>query len=849
MLKINNITTENLTEGCITDNPQPRFSFKLQSDRPETFLKSASISVNGWEIETTRQISIPYSGETLKPFTSYKVKVEAIDNHGEKAEAETIFQTGKLEQEWQANWISDLSFKFTEKKTTPKPLTFRKEVVIKGKVRKAWIASTALGIYDLYWNGKKIGLDYFMPGFTDYKNQLQYQVYDVSDHITNSGFLEVVVAGGWAVGAFTYKRKNRIYADRQALLTEIYIEYDDGRIDIIGTDETWEVTADGRYRMAEFYNGETYDASFDSRKIKWKKAGFEKIKINPNIIAHYGAPVRAHENLTPISCKRSSEGTLIYDFGQNFAGVIHAVIRGTKGQKITFRHSEVLQYGKLHTELLRSANAEAVYICAEGEQTYSPRLTYMGFRYVEVKGIEETNIQLTALALYSNLEQNGEFNCSDSRLNQLQNNIVWGAKSNFMDIPTDCPQRDERMGWTGDIALFSNTACYNFNMSRFLEKWLMDVKSEQRRGGAIPETIPHIPMFGKIESMFPVAIAYWGDSCILVPWAEYMARGDIDILRNMYPVMKKYLKACKFWAELLSVGKQKRIWKASFQYGDWCAPDGEYKDWIKKGKWTATACLMNSNKIVAKVADILKEDRDKEYYTKLSDETAEAYLDVFTDGHGKLHEEFQTGYVLPIYYGIFQGKEKKLAVENLVQLVRANNYCIGTGFPGTPYILFALADNGHEEVAFRMLLNEQCPSWLYQVKSGATTIWERWDGINEDGEIKEGDMISFNHYASGAVGDFLYRRILGIEPLEAGYKKFQIKPLLGGELTWASGEVDTPYGKIYTRWEIQGQNITVNVKVPVGTTCELYLPNNSQKMIGSGIYSFAVNTNISCVEK
>ena len=464
----------------------------------------------------------------------------------------------------------------------------------------------------------------------------------------------------------------------------------------------------------------------------------------------------------------------------------------------------------------------------------------MGFRYVEVTGIEENAIQLTGLVLYSDMEKNGDFKCSDPRLNQLQSNIVWGAKSNFMDIPTDCPQRDERMGWTGDIAVFSNTACYNFNMSRFLDKWLMDVKSEQRRGGAIPETIPHIPMFGKLESMFPVAIAYWGDSCILVPWAEYMARGDIEVLRSMYPVMKKYLKACKFWAEFLSVGKQRRIWKASFHYGDWCAPEGEYKDWIKRGKWTATACLMNSSKIVSQVAEILNQKDERDYYQKLSEETAAAYLDVFTDRNGKLHEEFQTAYVLPIYYGIFQGSEKKSAVDNLVKLVRENNYSIGTGFPGTPYILFALADNGHAEDAFKMLLNEACPSWLYEVQAGATTIWERWDGIDEEGMVKEGDMISFNHYASGAVGDFLYRRVVGIEPLEAGYQKFQVKPLVGGNLSWASGEVSTPYGLIFANWELEDQKFRIDLIVPVGTTCELALPDHSLKTIGSGRYSFQV---------
>lgn len=838
MLKITKLTTENLISECVTDNMHPRFSFTLASDRKEVFLDKAIISVNDWSTETSEQVSIPYEGEELKPFTQYLVTVVAIDNYGDTAEASMTFETGRLKEEWKAKWITDISYNFKEKRISPKTMTFRKKLSVNKKIQSAKIYSTAIGIYELMLNGEKVGADYFMPGFTSYKHQLQYQTYDITDMMKeNENTLVAVVGGGWAVGAFSFKRINQITAKRQAFLGEVRIIYEDGTQEIIGTDESWQVTENGNYQMTEFYNGEFYDASIDLEETDWVQAGIESVKIHPKIIAQYGAPVRAHEVMTACSIKRTKSGSIIYDFGQNFAGVIHAKINGKKGQVVVFHHAEILVDGELFTKPLRTASATATYICMDGKQIYSPRMTYMGFRYVSVTGIEEKDIELTALALYSDIEQTGTFECSNEMINQLQRNICWSAKSNFVDIPTDCPQRDERMGWTGDIALFSRTAYYNFNMSRFIEKWLLDVKSEQRSGGGIAGTVPHVVIPMHIESMFPMAVDHWGDACILVPWADYMARGDKETLRCMYPVMKKYLKACKFWAESFSFGKNRRIWKLLFHYGDWCAPDTEYKGWKKRGQWTATACLANSSRLVAKIAEILGEAEDKNYYTKLYEETAKAYIDVFTDGKGKLKNEFQTAYVLPLYYEIFQKEDKQRAAENLVKLVRNNDYHIGTGFPGTPYILFALADNGYEDDAFKMLLEDSCPSWLYEVKAGATTIWERWDALDENGDCKKNDMVSFNHYASGAVGDFLYRRIAGIEATAGGYKKFQIAPLIGGDISFAKGCVETPYGMIVSEWEYKNNKFHIKVQVPVGTICTLKLPDGEIKVLGSGTYT------------
>ena len=842
MIQIKRFACENQITGCVTDERNPRFSFYVEEDTPGTGLKAAELSVNGWTTKIESQLSEHYRGPELAPFTQYTAQLTVTDDHGCSDQTSLVFETGRLNTPWQAKWISDPTYKFTDKAVSPVPMTFRKVIRTGKPVSKARIYATAMGIYELELNGQKVGNRYFAPGFTSYKHNLQYQTYDVTDLLRGEDELRVIVAGGWAVGSFVFTRKNRVYADRQALLLELRITYADGTEAVIGTDETWSVTEDGPFKMADIYDGETYDATCGWDTARWRSAAAEALRLSPKIMADYGAPVVAHERLEPISCTEH-EGKLIYDFGQNFAGVVHLTINGKRGQMVTVKHAELLNPdGSLNVKFLRTAKAAATYTCVDGIQTYSPRLTYMGFRYISVEGIPRDNIEVSALALYSDVEQTGDFECSDPMLNRLQQNILWSSKSNFVDIPTDCPQRDERMGWTGDIAVFSPVACYNFNMSRFLNKWMLDLQAEQLPSGGVPNTIP-LHGFGFPATMPVMAVAWWDDACILVPWNEYRARGDVEILRKYYPGMKKYIKACCFWAGLLSTGKNKYIWDVPGMlcFGDWVAPDvPQMSQWQARGKWTGTASLRNCSNLVAKIAEILGEEADAAYYADLSAKVADAYCSVLTDGNGKLLEEFQTAYVLPLHLDMFPNAQVKAkAAENLVKLVERSDYCIGTGFPGTPYILFALADNGHVDTAYQMLMNTKCPSWLYQVKMGATTIWERWDGLDENGECPIGDdgtdiMISYNHYASGAVGDFLYRRVAGIEALEPGYKTFQVRPVLGGGLTWSKSHVLTPYGQVSSDWKIENGQFIIETQVPVGTTCKLTMPNGEAYDLASG---------------
>lgn len=833
MFAIDEIKIENTSAAVVTDNEEPVLSFSLRSDKEGCRLESGIVRIGNWKKRINAQTGIVLKGLKFQPFTTYTVKLTAFDNYGNQAEKSVSFSTGRLQTPWSAKWITDKSYGF-KRGTSPAPFTFRRSFKLQKPVRRAFITATALGIYELELNGKKVGNEYFAPGFTSYKHDLQYNFYDVRELLGESNTLIAVVGGGWAAGRFTYASKSKITCDRPAFKMELFLEYADGTKEKLTTDTAWQVTQEGNFRFGDFYDGEIYDATVDLEKVHWKSADTYQPGFEPNITARYGCAVTKHETLNPVASFPAKNGKeTIYDFGQNFAGVIKLKINGTKGQKIVVRHAEILLDGNLCVKSLRTAKATTVYICADGIQEYSPRLTYMGFRYIGISGIVAEKVQVGAIVLHSDFEEIGTFECSNPMLNQLQNNIRWSGKSNFLDIPTDCPQRDERQGWTGDISVYASTACFNFDLSRFFDKWLRDVRSEQSRTGGIPQVVPK-QGYGAPA----VPTACWGDCCILVPWAEYLARGNKELLKKQYPCMKKYLSAVKFWAGLFSINKNKKhIWKWLFQFGDWCAPEGNIMDWMAKGKWVATAYYANSCNIVSKIAEILGEKEDALYYHNLYKHISNAYRSVFTDQNGNLKNEFQTGYVLPLYFNMASSNEAKKMAENLNRLVAEKDYHLSTGFTGTPYLLFALADNGYADTAYKLLLQDTSPSWLHCIKKGATTTWEEWD-IDPSKSNKDGNIPSYNHYAYGAVGDFLYRRVLGIEADEGGYKSFTVKPILGGGLTYARGETKTPFGKIGVQWEIKGGGFGIDVRVPVSASCTLVLPSGKTHLLNSGAYHF-----------
>lgn len=838
MLEIDEIRIENLAQGCVTDNTCPVISFSLAGNRQNTVLSEAVIKVGEWEKTVQSQVDILYGGE-LEPFTTYVVEVMATDNYDQQASATASFQTGRLGLPWQAKWITDMTYT-PEKKSSPVPMTFQKTFRIQKPIAKAYISATAIGIFDLSINGKTVTDEYFAPGFTSYKNNLQYVYYDVSSFLEENNRILAVVGGGWAVGRFTYGSKSQITAKRQALLMELFLQYADGSAERIVTDGTWQVSLEGNYRFGDFYDGETFDATIDLGKVKWKRASTTKPGFDTRITARYGCPIKSHESFKPVKIMDAPNGETVYDFGQNFAGVVCLEIDGKRNQRIVVRHAEILCKGNLSVKSLRSAKATATYICMEGKQTYSPKLSYMGFRYVGITGIEKEKIQVYALAIYSDIQTVGSFTCSDPLVNQLQSNILWGAKSNFVDIPTDCPQRDERQGWTGDISVFSGTACFNFDLSRFFDKWLLDVRSEQGKLGGIPFVVPRHG-----DSWPVVPTACWGDACIIVPWAQYLARGSKSLLQRQYPTMRKYLKSVQRWARLFSFGDRRYIWKLLFQFGDWCAPEGYIRDWMRKGKWIATAYFASSCNTMMQIAEILGNEKDRLYFGKLHRKICRAYVNVFTDKHGTLKQEFQTAYVLPIYFNIIDDRAKQKMADNLARLVKDREYHLSTGFTGTPYLLFALSDCGKADVAYRLLLQDTYPSWLYKIKHGATTFWEQWGAVSPNNEknglgFDESDSeASFNHYAYGAVGDFLYRRVAGIEAISGGYKTFRIQPVIGGGLTCAAAQHKTPYGPITSKWKIENDVFHLTIEVPVSTECTVVLPSGEMRICGSGRYELS----------
>lgn len=848
MLEISSFTVNGESKPLLLDDPHPIFGFSLDNGGEGGEFKSATITLdNGARIHTDKLSYIRYEGKPLEPYHDYTATLEVNLSNG-SAKASTSFRMGKMDKPWIGQWISDPTYQFTGKGNSPEVLSFKKDIKTEKPIKEAYAYLTAMGVYRFELNGRKVGDRYLAPGFTSYEHHLQYQGYDVTKSLKEgANSILVHVAGGWAVGSFVFSRKNRWYADRQALLFELHIEYEDGSKEIIDSDDSWLVSREGPYTMSDLYDGESYDANKeDIKEDSFHKAGLEKLRNNPNIYAEIGCPIRKWREFKP-EFLYEKDGELIFDCHQNFAGIASIHIKDAKkGDVVVIKHAEVLtDEGGLNTALLRSAKATLTYTCKDGEQSYEPEFTYMGFRYLSVKGLELDAFELTTYALTSEIEEIGEFECSDPLLNRLDLNIRYSARSNFLDIPTDCPQRDERMGWSGDIAIFAETACYDYKMSNFLRKWLKDMRAEQNKGGGFPCTTP-IHGYGFPATMPRIAIDFWGDAILEVPYAIYRHEGDLTVLKENYEAMKKYVKACLFWAKIWGVGKYRYIWHtpAFLHFGDWVSPDvDKMSTWQKRSKYTATASLCHCLSLLSEISSLLGEENDSHEYKRLSRKVADAYVSVFLNKDGKLKKEaFQTGYVLPLSFDMIEEKKKRQgSLDALVKLIEDNSYCIGTGFPGTPRILECLSKGGRSDVAYKMLLNKKAPSWLYAVEVGATTILEKFDGLLEDGTARKsedgtGEMISFNHYASGSVGRFLYERIAGMWIEEAGFRKIRFAPTLGGGLSYCRMKTHSPFGQVSSYWHIDGNKFTYELEIPIGSLAGVDMPDGSHRELKPGKY-------------
>ena len=869
-LSLIEMTVDHKVNPVGIDNRQPRFSWKiipigknimqtayfLRVSTDEKFSSSKIIWQSG-KVESDESILHLYQGPDLKSGQRYFWQVKIWDNEGKESKWSTVayWEMGLLSQsEWKAKWIE---MEGDTLRYSPSP-HFRKEFSITKSIASARIYVTSHGFYELQLNGKKVGDQVLTPGWTSYSKRLQYQVYDVTLNLSKgNNAIAAVLGDGWYRGTLGWGDNWAVYGKRLGILLQLRITYTDGSESVIVTDETWKASNDGAIRMNDIYNGETYDAT--KKLTGWNLPGYndknwQSVKTgnynNGNLIASEGPPIKKIQEIKPVKIFRTPKGNLVVDMGQNMVGWLKLKVSGNKGTVVTLRHAEVMdEFGEFYTTNLRAAKCQLTYILAgTGEELYEPRFTFMGFRFVEVTGFpgDLTTDNLTGVVVHSDMSVTGSYECSNPLINQLQHNIQWGQKGNFVDVPTDCPQRDERLGWTGDAQAFSRTAAYNMDVSSFFAKWLKDVATDQKPGGEVPDVIPDI--LNRQGSATAQPSAGWGDVAVIVPWTMYLVYGDKHFLENQYPSMKA-------WVEYIRTrAGDSCIWKGGSKYGDWLfyhppvnnhtEPDG-----YTEHDFIATAFYAYSASILAEAAKALGKTDDAKIYSDLFNKIKEVFINEYVTGAGRVGTNSQTSYVLALKFNLLPDNLRKNAARFLADDIKSRRNHLSTGFLGTPYLCHVLSDNGYTDVAYDLLLQESYPSWLYPVKMGATTIWERWDGEKTDSTFQDPGMNSFNHYAYGAIGDWMYRVSAGIETMGPGYRHIIIQPHPTNKLTYSKASFESPYGTIASGWERMDGKVKVKVIIPANTIATIILPvasadkvTESGKQLSQNIYLKDIKT-------
>ena len=693
------------------------------------------------------------------------------------------------------------------------PVTFIKKLNIESSIKKATLKITSLGCYYATIDGERVGNFILAPGFTSRK-RVQCQIYDVTKMIKNNSIIEVTVGDGWYLGKINFGAPKD---DKKALIAELEISYENKMVDRIVTDESWLVKKD-KLRFAELYDGEIYDSNFESTPVfaTEHKQSFTKI------VNQQGEYVTEQETLAPVSVFTAPNGDTLVDFGQNLTGYFEISLDAKKGDKVALSVCEELdKHGNFYNENYRDAKAHFEYICHDGYNKYKPRLAFWGFRYMRIESFptQITSDSIKAIVLHSSIKRTGYLSSSSPLLNKLFSNIVWGQKGNFLDIPTDCPQRDERQGWTGDATVFCKTASYNFDVERFFEKWLTDMSFDQGKTGYVPNVVPKTHSWDWATSETSGAV--WGDSATIIPYQMYLTYGSKHILKAQYPTM------CKYIGYIESVTKDKYLWTGCEQFGDWLALDaheGSYRG-SSNEEFIASAFYYNSVKIAAKTAKIIGKGyaRHEQKAQKILQKIRGSFKEYNT----------QTECALALYFGITE--DKKATAKKLADMIESNGTRLKTGFVGTPFLLHALSQNGYSELAYGLLLQEQCPSWLYSVKQGATTIWEHWDGKNENGEFWSKDMNSFNHYAYGSVADWVYEVGCGIRPVDdaPGFARAVIAPIPSPKLEHLCAELQTRHGTIVSKWYYENGKVHYEITTPVPT--EIIIDGKSRS-VEAGTY-------------
>lgn len=700
---------------------------------------------------------------------------------------------------------------------------FKKTVWLDKPVLKGTLYISALGFYEAYLNDCRVGKFIFAPGWTSYETRLQYQQYNVTSLLEECNTFDIAVGDGRRM----HKRANEelpcLKADETALIAALVVEYEDGTTDFFGTDESWQC-AKSNILYSNIYNGETVDYCVNTDELFKVKT----LDINKDIlIPTEGEETREMARLDAAEIITTPKGETVIDFKQEITGYVEWKVPAKKGKTFKIYHAEMLDRdGNFYTENLRKAEC-AIQVTSDGrEHTYKPHFTFQGFRYIKLEGFGK-NISLddfTAVVVFSDMKRTGFFACGDDLVQQLYENIVWGQRGNFLDVPTDCPQRDERMGWTGDAQAFAKMACINYRTDRFFRKWLHDLAADQAEDGAVPHVIP-AAWSGK-------GAAAWGDASVIVPYQHYLAYGDESIIREQFDSMKKWI------AFIESQSSERGLWDGGEHFGDWLSLDAgnEACRGLTDHSLIATAMLAYSLSLLIKMGAVIGEDTA--YYEKLYGITVKQYRRHFINT-GKTEHETQTANVLALFMNLTDDREREAA-----KLVKDIESCghLKTGFVGAPYLLHVLTDIGRTDLAYKLLFKKTFPSWLYPVTKGATTVWERWDGMKEDGSFATPGMNSFNHYAYGAVGDWMFTKIAGINPdfSEPAYKHIIFTPHPCKALGYAKARLLTQYGEVISSWQYtgKGNECEFSFTVPTGTHATLYLDNEEYEF-EAGTYTTA----------
>jgi alpha-L-rhamnosidase len=779
---------------------------------------ASSGSRNTYRVAGGEQVLVPWPAPPLaaRQRADVRVRVACGGQWSDWGEASSV-ELGLLDvSDWSARFISPEGGGGIG---APAPVISGR-VDVPGPIRQARLYATAHGIYVPWINGRRVDDTVLAPGWTSYDHRIRYQVYDVTGLVNpGTNTLEVLLGNGWYRGRLGFTNERALYGTRLALLAQLEVTTTDGTIHVLATDGSWtaresEIIADDLYdgQVTDLRRKETPGTTSGVTEIEWDLS---------RVVAPEGPPVRPTGILPATRVWTAPSGATLVDFGQNAVGWVRLRVRGlSRGTEVTISHAEVLEDGELGTRPLRSARAtDTWYLDGPDEHVLEPSLTLHGFRYAEVSGVpglRAKDIELVVVG--SDLQRTGWFSSSNDLLNRFHENVVWSTRGNFVDVPTDCPQRDERLGWTGDIQVFTPTASFLFDTTGFLSSWLADLAAEQLEDGAVPHVVPDV--IRSPISLTPAAA--WGDAATVVPWTLYERSGDLGILERQYPSMRGWVD------KVASIAGPSRLWTGGFQYGDWLDPTAP-PDQPGRAKAdrdvVATAHFARSADILARTAALLGKDKDAEQYAQLAAAIREAFARAYITPAGRAVSDAETVYALAIEWDLFTDEGQRLeAGRRLADLVRASGFRISTGFVGTPLICDALTSTGHADLAYRMLLQTACPSWLYPVTMGATTIWERWDSMLPDGSINPGEMTSFNHYALGAVADWMHRSVAGLAPAAPGYREIRIEPHLTSALTSASARHHTPYGEAAVAWKRHDGVVDLRVVVPVGVTAHVRIP-------------------------